>query len=556
MLYLPFHQRPTRVTYEVKNGLAIYQGDIVLGPANDLSKLRKPPARRARPAPNRPSDDGINSTQSPLTVITESEYYWPGGIIPFAIDASLPASAAPTIRAALRDLEYHAGLRFPRRRASDPDSILFVPETDPNACGHSPVGRQGGVQRIMFDPSCAKGSVIHEVMHSLGMYHEQSRTDRDDYVEILEDNIKSGYKQWFEIEDESGRRGPYDFNSIMHYSSTAFAKKDPKTGARLTTIRSKVDGKTIQRGSTLSATDAEWLRKLYFQKRIACTKGPELFEHSGYRGGIVRVTRNQPHLGRPAFDRREFNDKASSLCVPTGWTVTLYEHSNYGGRARIYRGPRVVGRLGSLNDRVTSVQVVSAHNLAPLACKDQPQLFRHSGYAGRQVRVASSISNLHSMQAGDEASSVCVPQGWTLTLHENPNYLGSKVTLRGPIHLSNLHRELLQNWGDRVSSVAVASSQANVGCGQTPALFEHSSLRGRRLSVSEQMSNLHHSSVQFGDRASSVCVPQKWAVELYEHAGFQGRRIELVGPRTITALQPEWNDRVSSVRVRFLQVIH
>lgn len=56
------------------------------------------------------------------------------------------------------------------------------------------MGRVGrGKQMISIDGSCKhKGSVIHELMHTLGFYHEQSRADRDHYVEIHYDNIIKG----------------------------------------------------------------------------------------------------------------------------------------------------------------------------------------------------------------------------------------------------------------------------------------------------------------------------------------------------------------------------
>jgi len=55
------------------------------------------------------------------------------------------------------------------------------------------VGRIGGMQEVSLDNGCVDSDTIkHELMHALGFYHEQSRTDRDDYVIIYPNNIQDG----------------------------------------------------------------------------------------------------------------------------------------------------------------------------------------------------------------------------------------------------------------------------------------------------------------------------------------------------------------------------
>lgn len=62
----------------------------------------------------------------------------------------------------------------------------------------SNIGREynvPGAQELSIGEGCnTKGIITHELMHALGFWHEQSRTDRDDYIAVLWENIKNGSK--------------------------------------------------------------------------------------------------------------------------------------------------------------------------------------------------------------------------------------------------------------------------------------------------------------------------------------------------------------------------
>jgi len=61
----------------------------------------------------------------------------------------------------------------------------------------SSVGRSfwsKGYQIIGLSKSCldSPGTIMHEILHALGFWHEQSRPDRDQNIEIMWENIAEG----------------------------------------------------------------------------------------------------------------------------------------------------------------------------------------------------------------------------------------------------------------------------------------------------------------------------------------------------------------------------
>lgn len=51
----------------------------------------------------------------------------------------------------------------------------------------------GGRQTINLSPPCMKyGTIIHELMHTIGFLHEITREDRNDYITVVEGNIQDG----------------------------------------------------------------------------------------------------------------------------------------------------------------------------------------------------------------------------------------------------------------------------------------------------------------------------------------------------------------------------
>jgi hypothetical protein len=163
---------------------------------------------------------------------------WPGGVVPWTIDPN-DAGNRPLIKAvkgALDLLNKNTNLVFKKATNEDKNYIVF---TTKNEGCFSYVGLQGGAQEVNLSRGCHQELIVsHEILHAIGMEHEQSREDRDNYLKINWGNIKEDQVHNFDKVPRSNF-GEYNLNSIMHYGSFSFTKNGQPTMITR-------DGKTFQ----------------------------------------------------------------------------------------------------------------------------------------------------------------------------------------------------------------------------------------------------------------------------------------------------------------------
>lgn len=133
------------------------------------------------------------------------------------------------IRLAMDSIESETCVRFrPRKYAKDYINIFSGRFCKSN------LGRIGGQQDLSLNKvKCMqKGVIIHELLHALGFIHMHSRPNRDKYVKILWQNINPIFFREFDRVNPHRFNyygTPYDYQSIMHYGSTAATKNGGRT---------------------------------------------------------------------------------------------------------------------------------------------------------------------------------------------------------------------------------------------------------------------------------------------------------------------------------------
>jgi hypothetical protein len=194
------------VRFSLNNHYAVVEGDILLAKDTELK---------------------------PGSVVVKTQSgRWENGIVPYKIDPNLPVENQKNVLQAMIEWLNHSHLKFINvsRLKESPyqDYILFT--SAPGTECSSYVGRHGGVQVVRLAPRCNVFNTTHEIGHALGLWHEQSRSDRNNYIRIVWENIEPEMMHKFEQHLNDGEDiGDYDYESLMHYGPYAFSSNGKQT---------------------------------------------------------------------------------------------------------------------------------------------------------------------------------------------------------------------------------------------------------------------------------------------------------------------------------------
>ena len=267
----PVAPRGAEMPYEVIDGLAVYDGDIILGTAEEVAGWSAewggdPPQPRMA-APYQRRQDG-------------SPCIWPGGIVPYVIEDDVPGR--DTILRAIREWGTRTVLRFVER-TSQQNYLRFAlgPVSGTYLCREDSPGEQ--IQLIQ--PWGNSWEVLlHGIGHAIGLAHEQQRTDRDRYVRVFSENIAATPYARDNWHRHVGTLpvGPYDYRSIMTYDAFGHGKR--RNHARTCAMETippgmPIGGEALGEAAELSPGDIDSVARLYGRipsRHVIATNPPGL----------------------------------------------------------------------------------------------------------------------------------------------------------------------------------------------------------------------------------------------------------------------------------------
>jgi uncharacterized repeat protein (TIGR02543 family) len=232
------------VTYAIKNGKAVFQGDIILESA------------------------GIDSVS-----VAYNQYLWPKVGSQYQIPYTIGSGSGNLTNLNTAISQFNStfsNIQFVARSGqTDYVNFNFDPGDNSAQCEAS-VGRVGGEQQIggsggSFNP-CAVGTILHEMGHTIGLWHEQSRADRNTYLSVNYSNlIKGSISNFNQIFDNAQTPTLFDYASIMEYPAFSFSRNGGPA------IESIPAGIPLSNLTGYTAADIDGIERLYGNAPTAVT---------------------------------------------------------------------------------------------------------------------------------------------------------------------------------------------------------------------------------------------------------------------------------------------
>lgn len=233
------------VPFREVDGYAVTEGDIILGTVEELRNpdpkaLEENEEQRIRSGG---AEEGLR--------LSDPRYLWRNKTMHYEINPNLPNQTR--IQQAMQEITSKTGFKFAKRTTeTDYVHIQFHPSS-----ANSMLGRRGGRQIINIPDWAGKGTCAHELMHAMGIYHEQGRPDRDNFIRIHWSNLAPGWDAQYAKPVGAIPVAQYDYCSIMHYSDTGGAKP----GKKAFTVLRQTPCRVGQRDS-LSQRDIQTIRSM------------------------------------------------------------------------------------------------------------------------------------------------------------------------------------------------------------------------------------------------------------------------------------------------------
>jgi hypothetical protein len=166
------------------------------------------------------------------------------------------------------------------------------------------------------------------------------------------------------------------------------------------------------------------LSGIFLEEAAAVVETPMVYRDFNYQGAWSSLPAGSYTLAQLAA-RGVASDDITSITVPPGWTVTMYDNDGFSGASLVRTSNDAFLSNGAWNDRVSSL-VVSAPASAAVVT-----LYQDCNAGGYAVDLPVGDHDLFALQragvVNDDLSSFRLTAGHTLSLFQEFNFTGARL---------------------------------------------------------------------------------------------------------------------------------
>lgn len=157
---------------------------------------------------------------------------WPDGIIPYDIPDTYSETEKFKIRVGMDRWERQTCVKFvpwSEKVHEELGAVRYMNFFRGGSCFSRQGFHKHQPQVIGIGASCfGLQTIVHELGHAIGMKHTMERNDRDNYIEIMYENINPDSRRNYDTTAMKNQSypyygTPYDYKSIMHYGPKAYS---------------------------------------------------------------------------------------------------------------------------------------------------------------------------------------------------------------------------------------------------------------------------------------------------------------------------------------------
>ncbi|HVT96794.1 MAG TPA: M12 family metallopeptidase [Acidobacteriaceae bacterium] len=222
-------------------------------------------------AQSRPGPELAHLRPQPQSVgVADPGSTWPSGVIYYDDGGCIAGNTCPNLAQAIStfNADFPGVVQWTERTSQTTYVVITLSGTggrgDVDTIGYPAFA---GALNLNCNTDCSVATLLHEMGHIIGLYHEHTRTDRDSYVTLNYNNvIKGSWTGNFAINTQNQQLlSPYDYASVMQYPSYVDSRNG---GPVIETIPAGIplqgtEGVPGAGNEDYSAGDKEAIRRLY-----------------------------------------------------------------------------------------------------------------------------------------------------------------------------------------------------------------------------------------------------------------------------------------------------